>query len=73
MITEYTVRLIAESIWEPNLGELPLGIECAVCGKSVDEGGVSVELGERTYEVYCVCVGEIENQYDELTQAAESD
>lgn len=72
-IKDYSVRLVSESIWEPNLNEIAVGIECAVCGRAVDDG-VSVELGERSYEVCCSsCASEIEAQYDELSQAAEGD
>jgi DNA-binding Lrp family transcriptional regulator len=72
-IREYSVRLVSASSWEPTLGEVSVGIECAVCGKSVDSGGVSVDLGEDTYEVCCSsCISEIEAQYEELNQAAEN-
>lgn len=74
VIREYSVRLVSGSRWEPTLGETPIGIECAVCGKSVDSGGVSIDLGEDTYEVRCSsCATEIEAQYEELSGAAEDD
>ena len=72
-VRDYSVRSVAQSTWEPTLGELPVGIECVVCGKSVEDG-VSIELSEHTYEVCCSsCVTEIEAQYDELSEAAEGD
>ena len=72
-VRDYSVRSVAQSTWEPTLGELPVGIECVVCGKSVEDG-VSIELGEHTYEVCCSsCVTEIGAQYDELSEAAEGD
>lgn len=73
-VREYSVRSVTDAVWTPAVGEISLEIECVVCGKSVDSGGVSVELGDRTYEVRCPsCVSEIEDQYDELERAAESD
>lgn len=73
-VRDYSVRLVAESTWKPKVGGISVAIECVVCGKSVEGDGVSVELGERTYEVCCSsCVAEIEAQYDELERAAESD
>lgn len=72
-VREYSVQLVADSVWKPTLGEIPLDIECVVCGNSVDSDGVSVELGERTYDVCCSsCASEIETQYDDLREAAES-
>ena len=44
-IREYSVRLVSASRWEPTLGGVSVGIECIVCGKSVDSGGVSIDLG----------------------------
>ena len=73
-IREYSVRLVSASRWEPTLGGVSVGIECIVCGKSVDSGGVSIDLGEDTYEVCCSsCATEIEAQYEELSGAAEGD
>jgi DNA-binding Lrp family transcriptional regulator len=73
-IRDYSVRLVSASRWEPTLGEVPVGIECVVCGKSVEGDGVSVDLGEDTYEVCCSsCVTEIEAQYEQLSEAAEGD
>ncbi|PSP71936.1 AsnC family transcriptional regulator [Halobacteriales archaeon QS_3_64_16] len=67
-IREYSVRLVPASHWEPTLGEMSVGIECVVCGKSVDSGGVSIDLGEDSYEVCCFfCVTEIEAQYEQLS------
>jgi DNA-binding Lrp family transcriptional regulator len=72
-VEEYSVRLISASSWEPTLGEVPIGIECIVRGNSVDSGGVSIDLGEDSYEVCCSsCATEIEAQYEDLSQAAEN-
>lgn len=70
-VRDYSVRLVSESDWKPRLDKGALSIECAVCGKSVDSGGVSIELGERTYDVCCSsCATDIEAQYDEHQAAA---
>jgi DNA-binding Lrp family transcriptional regulator len=45
-VRDYSVRLVAQSSWEPTLGEVPVGVECVICGKSVEDDGVSVESGE---------------------------
>ena len=41
-VRDYSVRSVAQSTWEPTLGELPVGLECVVCGKSVEDG-VSID------------------------------
>ena len=70
-VRDYRVRLVSETYWEPRLDEETLEIECVVCGKAVDGGDESVDLGERTYEVCCSsCASEIKDQYEELEQAA---
>ena len=69
-IRNYTVRLVSESIWMPQLGGESVSMECIVCGKSVDDGE-TVELDERTHEVCCTsCASTIKTRYDELQQAA---
>ncbi|WP_435079081.1 winged helix-turn-helix transcriptional regulator [Halococcus sp. AFM35] len=70
-VRDYRVRLVGETKWEPRLDEEHLAIECVVCGKAVEGGDESVDLGDRTYEVCCSsCASEIKDQYDALQQAA---
>ncbi|ADJ16431.1 winged helix-turn-helix transcriptional regulator [Halalkalicoccus jeotgali] len=72
-IRSYTVRLVSESTWKPQLGAESVSMECTVCGKSVDDGE-TVELGEQTHEVCCTsCASKIKTQYDELKEAAASE
>ena len=69
-IRNYTVRLVSESTWKPQLGAKSVSLECIVCGKSVDDGE-TIEVGEQTHEVCCTsCASEITTRYDELQQAA---
>ncbi|CAI49423.1 Lrp/AsnC family transcription regulator [Natronomonas pharaonis DSM 2160] len=57
--------------WHPALGEVTLGLECAECGNTVTDEGVSATIDGDRYEFCCgSCEARFEERYAELQQNA---
>ena len=70
-ILEYDVGLVTSSRWNPQVNEEDLVMECVLCGRSVTGDGVSVQLGDQSYELCCSsCASLLAEQHEELRQAA---
>lgn len=68
-ITTVDIVPVIGSVWEPNLAESTLGLECAECGNTVTSEGVTGVINESRYEFCCSsCLARFEARHDELEQ-----
>ena len=70
-VSDYTVRTVTTSSWNPQLGMEALSIECTVCGNRVSDEGVSIDVGDGSYRVCCSsCAEKLSDEYESIQQAA---
>jgi DNA-binding Lrp family transcriptional regulator len=70
-IREYEVDLLADSAWQPSLGEVELAGECAECGNTVTSEGETATLDGKRYEFCCPsCRSSFVEQYETLRENA---
>lgn len=50
--TDYSIRAVTDSVWNPQLARGGLSIKCAECGRPVEDG-VTVEVDEHRYQLCC--------------------
>lgn len=71
-VSDYTVRTVTTSSWNPQLGMEALSIECTVCGNRVSDEGVSIDVGGGSYRVCCSsCAEKLSDEYESIQQAAD--
>lgn len=62
---------VVASEWQPGLGEATLGLECAECGNTVTDEGVSVTVDGERYEFCCEsCEARFRERYESLKEGA---
>lgn len=70
-VTDYRVKLLADSSWSPALGSAELSPGCAECGNTVDDEGTTATLdGEQYYFCCSSCESNFVAQYEELREGA---
>lgn len=52
-VREYDLRLLAESAWEPSVGEATLAPDCVECGNTVTAEGEREQFDGETYHFCC--------------------
>jgi DNA-binding Lrp family transcriptional regulator/YHS domain-containing protein len=68
-ITDYEVRLLADSEWRPGLAGPEFAPDCAECGNTVDEEGVRETLDGEPYYFCCEsCAERFVDQYESLKE-----
>lgn len=70
-VTDYDVKLLADSSWSPALGSAQLAPECAECGNTVDDEGRTTVLDGRQHYFCCPsCESNFVERYEELLDGA---
>ena len=63
--------LLADTAWQPNIGQAELDLECVECGNSVTAEGTRETLDGTTYHFCCPsCRDNFVQQYEELSEGA---
>lgn len=71
VVRKVDVRLLADTNWNPSVGEATLGLECAECGNTVTSEGVTSTLDGRRYEFCCTsCQGRFEDRFERMQEGA---
>lgn len=70
-LQEYEVSLLADTFWEPHVGDATFAPECAECSNTVTEQGVTRRLDGDTYHFCCdSCEDRFTERYEEHRAAA---
>lgn len=70
-VSDYEVRLLADSTWHPDLGDATLGLDCSECGNTVTSEGVASTLDGERYEFCCTsCQGQFVDRYERMREEA---
>ncbi|MFD1587640.1 AsnC family transcriptional regulator [Halorientalis brevis] len=73
VIEEYTVDLLADTSWNPSLGNAELAPSCAECGNTVTAEGESTKLDGTLYQFCCSsCQSRFVEQYEQLREGVDS-
>jgi DNA-binding Lrp family transcriptional regulator len=73
LVRSLEVDLVADSDWQPHLGEATLGLTCAECDNTVTSEGVTSTLDGTRYEFCCTsCQSAFEDRFERLQEGAES-
>lgn len=66
-VTEFDVRILADTEWTPGVGEAELAPTCVECGNTVDEEGTSRVIEDTEYYFCCEsCESRFVETYDQL-------
>lgn len=66
-VSSLDVSIIAESAWEPALGEPELAVDCVECGNTVTSEGETATIDGTRYYFCCgTCEANFEARYDRL-------
>lgn len=70
-VARYEVDLLADSDWQPTLGDVEFAATCVECGNRVTSEGERSELDGTVYHFCCEnCQSVFEDRYQELRQGA---
>jgi Lrp/AsnC family leucine-responsive transcriptional regulator len=70
-IDSYEVDLLADTDWQPTLGDVEFAATCVECGNRVTSEGARSELDDRVYHFCCEnCQSVFLDRYEELRQGA---
>ena len=73
LVRSLDVDLIADSDWQPHLGDATLGLTCAECDNTVTSEGVASTLEGTRYEFCCTsCQAAFEERFERLQEGVES-
>lgn len=68
---EYDVKLLADSVWNPEPDGVEFALECDECGNTVTSEGESLRLDGTLYQFCCSsCLGRFEEQYKSLREGS---
>lgn len=71
LVDSYEIGLLADSAWEPSVGDAELAVECVECGNTVTAEGTRQTLDGTTYHFCCSsCEENFVGRYEELSQGA---
>jgi Lrp/AsnC family leucine-responsive transcriptional regulator len=70
-VRDYEVKLLAESAWQPGVGEAELDVECVECGNTVTREGEQERIDGTLYHFCCnSCRESFLAQYEQLSEGA---
>lgn len=70
-VRQYEVSLLADSSWDPDVGEATFAPDCVECGNTVTEEGSTVSLDGDLYHFCCdSCESRFTERYEEHRSAA---
>lgn len=69
----YEVTLLSEAAWTPSLGGASFGLQCAECGNTVTDEGVSTRIDGSLHHFCCSsCESRFAKRYRELSAGVDS-
>ena len=70
-VRDVSVRLLANSDWQPSVSDVSLALTCAECGNSVTVEGESAFVGDTLYHFCCEsCLENFEERFERLQREA---
>ena len=68
-INSYSVSLVDNLKWTPNVEGAEFAIDCAECGKDIDNRGETARIDNETHYFCCIsCLTQFEDRYQRLVQ-----